>query len=227
MAALNCTKSSVPAREYVFVLTNANSRTGKKGEGRGEADSKMLGAYGREKLNGNGKLLVGFAEDNKLALLNTLFCIPKSGVPYTLQSAKRSKGRARLDYILTKQADRRLVRCVNVRRLFLEAPESDHIIVYAKVRIPRRSAPNQRKKDSTKETPKLADLRRLMADPNLRCQVANAMVDALPPIPDGTCISDIAPDMADVIFPLRSNSFRALSAHAVHRVGARTKHGRR
>ena len=38
-----------------------------------------------------------------------------------------------------------------------------------------------------------------MPDPNLRCQVANAMVDALPPIPDGTCIGDIATDMADVI----------------------------
>ena len=71
--------------------------------------------------------------------------------------------------------------------------------MYAKVRIPRRSAPNRRKRDSTKETPKLADLRRLMTDPNLRCQVANAMVDALPSIPDDTCITDIATDMADVI----------------------------
>ena len=38
-----------------------------------------------------------------------------------------------------------------------------------------------------------------MADPNLRCQVANAMVAALSPIPDGTWISDIATDMADVL----------------------------
>ena len=38
-----------------------------------------------------------------------------------------------------------------------------------------------------------------MADPNLRCQVANAVVAALSPIPDGTCISDIATDMADVM----------------------------
>ena len=38
-----------------------------------------------------------------------------------------------------------------------------------------------------------------MTDPNLRCQVANAMVDALPSIPDGTYISDIATDMADVM----------------------------
>ena len=71
--------------------------------------------------------------------------------------------------------------------------------MYARVRIPRRPAPNRRKGDSTKETPKLADLRRLMTDPNLRFRVANAMVDALPPIPDGICISDIATDMADVM----------------------------
>ena len=40
-----------------------------------------------------------------------------------------------------------------------------------------------------------------MTDPSLRCQVANsAMVDALPPIPDGTCIiSDIVTDKADAM----------------------------
>ena len=71
--------------------------------------------------------------------------------------------------------------------------------MYAKIRIPRRFSPNWKKRDTTKETLKLADLRRLMTDPNLRCQVANAMVDALPPIPDGACISGITTDMADVI----------------------------
>ena len=150
----------------------------------------MLGAYGRNMLNENGKLLLGFAEDNKLALLNTFFYTPKSGGPYTFQSANCSRGQARLDYILTKQADRRIIRCVYVRQPTLKTP---------KFRIPRRSAPNRRKRDSTKETPKLADLRRLMIDPNLRCQVANVMVTPLPPIPDRTCISDIATDMADVM----------------------------
>ena len=159
----------------------------------------MLGAYGQDKLNENCKLLLGFAEDNKLALLNTFFYTPKSGVSYTFQSANRSKKQARLDHILTKQADRRLIRCVNDRRPPLEVPESDHNLVYAKVRIPRRFAQNRRKRDSTKETPTLADLRRLMTDPNLRCRVANAMVDALPPISDGTCIGDISTDMADVM----------------------------
>ena len=116
MAALNCTVASVPAREYVFVLTDANARTGKRDEGGGETESKVLGAYGRDKLNENGKLLLGFAGDNKLALLNTFFCIPKSVVSYMFQSADCSKGQARLDYVLIKQADRRLIRCVDIRR---------------------------------------------------------------------------------------------------------------
>ena len=199
MAALKCTVASVPAREYVFGLTDVNARTGKRCEGGGEADSKVLGAYGRDKLNEHGKILLSFVEDNKLALLNTSFYTPKSGVSYTFQSANRSKGQARLDYILRRQADHRLNRCVNVRRPPLEALESDHNLVYANVCIPRRSASNRRKRDITIETPKLADLRRLMTDPNLRFQVANAMVDALPPIPDGTGISDIVTDMAEVM----------------------------
>ena len=122
MAALSCTVASVPA----FHLTDVNARTGKRGEGGGEADNKVLGAYGPDKLNKNGKLLLGFAEDTKLALLNTLFCTPKNGVSYMFQSANRSKGQARLayiltkPYILTKQADRRLICCVNVRRPPLE-----------------------------------------------------------------------------------------------------------
>ena len=54
-----------------------------------------------------------------------------------------------------------------------------------------------------------------MTDPNLRCQVASAMVDALPPIPDGTCIGDIAIDMVDVILFIAAELVpRSLSAHA-------------
>ena len=113
MAALNSTVKPVPAREHVFFLTGANARTGKRGEEGGETDSKVLGACDRDVLNENGKLLFRFAEDNKLALLNTFFSTPKRGVSFTFQSANQGKGQARLDYILSKQADRRLVRCVN------------------------------------------------------------------------------------------------------------------
>ena len=71
--------------------------------------------------------------------------------------------------------------------------------MYANVRTPRRSAPNRRKRDITKKASKLADLRRLMTDPNLRCHVANAMIGALPSIPYGTYISDIATNVVDVM----------------------------
>ena len=199
MSALNRTVAPVPAREHVFVLTDANARTGKRGEGGGETNSKVLGAYGGDVLNENGKLLLRFAEDNKLALLNTFFCTPKNGVSYTFQSVNRGKDQARLDYILTKQADRRLVRCVNVRSPPLDKRESDHNLVYAAVHIPRRSAPNRRRRETTNATRRTTVLQRLMADPDLRHQVASAMNAALWPIPNGTCISDIAADMTDVM----------------------------
>ena len=129
----------------------------------------MLIAYGRGVLNQNDKLLLGFTEENKLPLLITFFCTSKCVVFYTFQSANRSKGQARLHFIHTKQAGRRLIRSGNVHRPSLEAPDSDYNLVNLKVRIPRRSTPNQRKSDSTKENLKMAEFRWLMADPNLRC----------------------------------------------------------
>ena len=122
---LNTTVVMVPTREYVFTLTNANARTGKRDGRGGEADIKMLGAYDRDVLNENGKLLLGFTQDNKLALLNTLFCIHKSGLSYSFQNANRNKGKLRPNYILTNKVGRRLVRCINIHRPFLEAPELD------------------------------------------------------------------------------------------------------
>jgi hypothetical protein len=54
-----------------------------------------------------------------------------------------------------------------------------------------------------------------MIDPNLRCQVSNAMVDAQLSFFDGTCIGDITTDMADVMlstvfFSLLVKSFEHL-----------------
>ena len=83
MAALNSTAKPVPAREHVLVLTDANAKTGKRREGGGKTDRKVLGAYRRDVLNENGKQLLGFAEDNKLALLNTFYSTPKRGVSFT------------------------------------------------------------------------------------------------------------------------------------------------
>ena len=198
MVALNSTVPSVPARERVFFLTHENVRTGKRGEGSEEAGCKVLGAYDQDVLNENDKPLLGFAENNKLALLKLFFCNLKRGVSYTFQSAMHSKRQLRLDHILTEQMERRFICCVSVRRPPWKARESDHNLVYANVRILCRSARNRRKRHSTKD-PKMTDLSQLMADPNVRCQVENAMVAALPPILDRICTSDIATDMVDVV----------------------------
>ena len=161
MAALNCTVAPVLTREYVFALTDANASTEKRCEGGGEADSKQsVGRKWPRQARRKRQTTAGFRRRQQpRSLMNIFVCTPKNGVSYMFQSANHSKGQARLDYILTKQADRRLIRCVNVRRPPLDVLESDHNLVYAKVRMPRRSAPNRRKGDNTRETPKLVDLR--------------------------------------------------------------------
>ena len=75
---------------------DANAWTGKRQSGC--ADSKVLGAYGRDELNDNGERLL-HAADNKLALLIAFFATPNRGVLYTFQSADSGKGQSRLDYI--------------------------------------------------------------------------------------------------------------------------------
>ena len=49
----------------------------------GSKDSKILGAYGRGTLNDNGELLLSFAKNHDLALVNTFLSTPKSGVTHT------------------------------------------------------------------------------------------------------------------------------------------------
>ena len=74
MAALNSTVAATFAQDYVMVLTDTNARTGRRGRGGVEPDIKVLGSYGRE-------LLLGLAEDNDLAILNTFFCFPNVAYP--------------------------------------------------------------------------------------------------------------------------------------------------
>ena len=49
------------------MLMDADARTGEKMEGERTEDEGVLGAYGRDELNNNGKRLLNFATDNKLA----------------------------------------------------------------------------------------------------------------------------------------------------------------
>ena len=84
-----CTSSDrveeeLPKHEKLFVLMDANARTGRREKGQvGSKDSKILGAYGRDTLNDNGELLLSLANNHDLALVNAFFSTLKGGVSHT------------------------------------------------------------------------------------------------------------------------------------------------
>ena len=98
------------------MLMDANARTGRRIEGESLQDEGILGTYGCDELNDNGKLLLSFANDNKLAFMNTFFSTRKNGVSHTYSgvTGSRTSDFKRIDYVLTRQAHRRRVRNVVV-----------------------------------------------------------------------------------------------------------------
>ena len=62
----------VSRHKQLFVLMDANSRSGRREEGGvGSKDNKIIGPYGRDILNDNGELLLSFANNHDLAIVNT------------------------------------------------------------------------------------------------------------------------------------------------------------
>ena len=110
------TVASVPRKDQLFVLMDANARTGKRDRGGSLDYAQMLGPYGRDVLKGNGKLPIGTAGDAGMTIANTFFSTPKGGLQSTYVSPKGDA--CRLDYILTCHADRRLIRNITVEPLY-------------------------------------------------------------------------------------------------------------
>ena len=173
----------VPKHEQLFVLMDANARTGRREKGQvGSKDSKILGVYGRDTLNDNRELLLSFAINHDLALVNTFFSTPKGGVSHTFNE----RGKKRIDYILTRQRDRKLVRNVTYPQpSFL--PISDHNIVSTPVKLLGHFSRNRRLRAPTKPP---VDLGRLVADPRLRQEVATAVGRHLRANPSGNSSVD-------------------------------------
>ena len=81
----------VPEHEKLFVLMDANARIGRKEkEGVGSKDNKIHGAYGRDTLNDYGELLLSFANNHDLAIVNTFFSTPKGGVSHTFNGRRKN-----------------------------------------------------------------------------------------------------------------------------------------
>ena len=185
----------VPKYEQLFVLMDANARTGRREKGQvGSKDSKILGAYGRDTLNDNGELLLSFANNHDLALVNTFFSTPKGGVSHTCNG----RGKKRVDYILTRQRDRKFVRNVTVHPQPSFLPIiSDHNIVSAPVELLGHFSPNHRLRASAKPP---VDRRRLVTDPQLRQEVATAVGRHLRANPPGdTSVDDVETAFATAI----------------------------
>ena len=172
--ALERVVKEVPEHEQLFVLMDANARTGRRGGGKLRSEQcKVLGAYGRDNLNDNGERLLSFSANHELALLNTFFSTAKNAISHTFNG----RGKKRIDYILKRQRDRKFVRDVTVHPQPSFLPISDHNIVTAHVKLLGRFARNRPVREAKGPPP--IDRRRLMTDPHLRQQVAIAIGDHL------------------------------------------------
>ena len=159
--SLNRIVKEVPEHEQLFVLMDANARTGRRrGGGLGSDGCKVLSSYGRDTLNDNGKRLVSFFANHRLiALLTTFFSAVKNTALHTFNG----RGKNRIGYIITRQRDRKLVRDVTVHPQPSFLPISDHNIVTAYVKLLGRFARN-RPVRRVKRLPSI-DYRRQTNDP--------------------------------------------------------------
>lgn len=110
-------------------------RNGNGGDAGGESDRKVLGTYGHGKL------------DRKNLPYSTRFLKHQTrGISYTFQNANIGGGRYRLDCILTRQEDRRLIRNASFRSPPVEKPQSDHNFVFSAGRLRSRCTPIRRQR---------------------------------------------------------------------------------
>ena len=130
----------VPLKHHLFILMDANARTGARTS---EEERKVVEAYGRDlRANDSNCIpLMQFASDNKLALVNTFFSTPKGNASRTFNgAANRPADKKCIGYMVTRQCHRRLTRNVTVNLQPPNSPDSDLNIVCASVRLLGRFA---------------------------------------------------------------------------------------
>ena len=137
-------------------------------QGGGSKDYKGFGAYGQNTLNDIGELLLPFAYNPYLAVVNTFFSTPEGGVSHTFNG----RGKKHIDYILTKERDRKLVRNVTVYPQPSFPSILDHNILSAPVKLLGHFARNHRLRVSAMVP---VDRRCLVTDPQLRQEMATAV----------------------------------------------------
>ena len=150
-----------PAATIVFFI-DTNATTGVQ---IGEEGCKVIGAYRTDTRvsDSNGTSLLRFEGDNKLALVNTLFSVSRGCTSRTF-NVTRPADRKRIDYIITRQPHRKLVRNVTVH--LQPRTDSDHNTVCTTVRLRDRLARNRKQRAPT--GCKSMDRRSITSDTNWR-----------------------------------------------------------
>jgi hypothetical protein len=169
--ALHKMVSELPKGESLMIGTDANARTDHHVE---EGMEKVLGRHGRDELNDNGRRLLEFAFANDMAIASTFFRKPRRET-HTFQFAAKkgaSGVTARLDYILTRQAELGHISDITVHDRGRDA--SDHFIVRACVRG-RVSREHRPEKKAAKKTFNRSALR----DGATRGRVARAVAESM------------------------------------------------
>ena len=190
--------------EQLSVLIDANARLERRGRVKLESEEcKVLAAYGRDTLNDNGDRLLSFPANRVLALSNTFFSAAKNATSHTFNG----RGNIYIDYILTRQRDRKLMRDVTVHPQPSFLPISDHNIVTAYVKLFGRFA-RSRPVRRTKRPPPI-DWQQLTIDPHLRLEGAIVIEDHLRAVPPSdsslddveTTLTTALPQTAELFAP--------------------------
>ena len=207
---LRSTVAEVPASDHLILMMDANVRTGGRAEGGGLGDVRVLGPYGRDTLNDNGSRLLACAAKYKLSIVNTFFSTPKRGGnsdAFTYEGPKESHRWRRLDYILVRQHDRRLIRNITVHPKM----KSDHRLVSASIRLLGRNAPNRRRRPEGHHGVPF-NRKLLTSDQCWRATVAQEIVTKLPDstffaagIPD---VNSMASTFADILRQTAADTLR-------------------
>ncbi|XP_050514773.1 uncharacterized protein LOC126890015 isoform X1 [Diabrotica virgifera virgifera] len=125
----------------IFIIGDFNGRVGTKDM----STSDVIGKYGEEVRNNNGRRLIEFCELNSLIVTNTHY-EHKNIHKFTRQGPRETE-KSIIDYILIERNNRRALQDIRVRR----GPEisSDHYLLEAKIKHriePQTRAAENRKK---------------------------------------------------------------------------------
>ena len=173
----------------------------------GWTGSKVLGACGRDELKDKGERLLIHATDKQFAHFKTYYATPARRISYTFQCPNGGKAEYRLDYILTRKVDRRLVRNVTVRTPHRENAKSDHnlasAVIHLQVLLGRIAASRPMR---VLKNRRAIDLPRLMADPHLRMNFQNAIAAKLVSPITGTIAGSVDDMTSSLTEPIRSTA---------------------